>query len=135
MNWARSALMRESPPRGIQPRVLSWTFGLRPLVNGRVPPVLLFLVLLERPARGREERVLERARVVAAPQPLGGLERQQPTGVQDPDALGERLGLREVVRAEQDRRVVRRAHLADERLDLALGARIQPGGRLVEQQQ
>jgi hypothetical protein len=94
------------------------------------PPPPLFV--LERPTRRGEERVLEIPRAEPAHQRPGRLERQQPPGVQDPDPLREHLGLRQVVRAQQDRRVVARAHLADELLDLALGPRVQARGGLVE---
>jgi hypothetical protein len=54
--------------------------------------------------------------------------------VQDPNAPGQRLGFGKVVRAQQDRRIALRAQLLDERLHLALGARVKPGRRFVEQQ-
>jgi hypothetical protein len=89
------------------------------------------------PALGRraEERLLERLGAVALLQLVRRLERQQPTLVQDPDPLSERLGLVEVVRAEQHGRVVLGTHVADERLHLELRARVETRGRLVEQQQ
>ena len=52
-----------------------------------------------------------------------------------PDPVREGFGLREVVRAEEDRRLVRLADLADERLHLLLRARIEARRRLVQQQQ
>ena len=55
--------------------------------------------------------------------------------VQDPDPVGQRLGLGHVVGAEQDRRVVLLADRADELLHLELRARVEAGRRLVEQEQ
>jgi hypothetical protein len=55
--------------------------------------------------------------------------------VQDADSLGEDRGLRQVVGAQQDRRVVNGAQGGDEALNLALGARVKARRRLVEQQQ
>ena len=89
----------------------------------------------ERRAGRGEERLLERLGAVAPLQLVDGLEAEQLAPVEDPDAVGERLGLGHVVRAEQDRRVVRGPHLADELLHLELRARVEPGRRLVEQQQ
>ena len=66
---------------------------------------------------------------------LGRLEGEQLPAVEDADALGEHLGLVEVVRAEQDRRVVRLADLADELLHLELRARVEARRRLVEQKE
>ena len=86
-------------------------------------------------AGGGEERLLERVGAVAGLQLVGGLEREQPAAVEDADPVGERLRLGQVVRAEQDRRVVPGADLADEVLHLALRARVEPGRRLVEQEQ
>ena len=74
-------------------------------------------------------------RPVAALEIVGRLEREQLSAVEDADALGERLGLVEVVGAEQDRRVVRRPDLADELLHLELRARVEARRRLVEQEQ
>jgi hypothetical protein len=63
------------------------------------------------------------------------LEHEEPAPVEDADALGQLLGLGQVVGAEQNRRVVRLAHLLDELLHLELRARVEPGRRLVEQQE
>ena len=54
--------------------------------------------------------------------------------MEDPDAVGEASRLVEVVRRQQDRRVVLVAQIPNEGLDLALAADIQTGRRLVEQQ-
>ena len=89
---------------------------------------------LELTARRGEERLLERLGVVAALEIVGRLEREQLPAVEDADALGEHLGLVEVVRAEQDRRVVRLADLADELLHLELRARVEARRRLVEEE-
>ena len=71
---------------------------------------------------------------VAALQVVGRLEREQLAAVEDPDPVGERLGLVQVVRAEQDRGVVRAADLADEVLHLELRARVEARRRLVQEQ-
>ena len=63
------------------------------------------------------------------------LEREQPAGMEDPHPLGERLGLDQVMGAQQDRGVMLGPYVGDELLDLALGARVKAGRRLVEQQQ
>ena len=86
-------------------------------------------------AARREERLLERLGAVARLELVGRLEAEQLAVVEDPDAVREGLGLGEVVRAEQDGRVVLGAHLADELLHLLLRARVEAGGRLVEQEQ
>ena len=93
------------------------------------------LSVLERVAARSEERLLERLRAVARLELVGRLEAEQLAVVEDPDAVGEGLGLGEVVRAEQDGRVVLGAHLADELLHLLLRARVETRGRLVQQQQ
>src|SRR4029450_5900633 len=93
------------------------------------------VAVLEGVAAGGEERLLQGLRVVATLELVGGLEAEQLAVVEDPDAVGEGLGLGQVVRTEQDRRVVFGAHLADELLHLLLRARVEPGGRLVQQQQ
>ena len=66
---------------------------------------------------------------------VGGALRDDAPAVDDGDAVAERLGLVHVVRGQQDGGVVRIAQLADEDLHVLLGARIEAGGRLVEQQQ
>jgi hypothetical protein len=86
------------------------------------------------PGRG-EERRLERLGAVALLQLVNRLEAEEPPTVEDPDAVGQDLGLSEVVRAEEDRRIVRGPDFADEVLDLELRARVEPRRRLVEQQQ
>ena len=97
--------------------------------------VLLALLVLERlPGRG-EERLFERLGVVAPLELVDGLEGEQPAVVEDADPVRERFRLVEVVRAEQDRRVVRLPDLADEVLDLELRARVEPGRGLVEEQE
>jgi hypothetical protein len=55
--------------------------------------------------------------------------------VEDPGAVRQRLGFIQIVGAQEDGRVVRAADLADEVLHLELGARIEPGRRLVEEQE
>ena len=65
---------------------------------------------------------------------LRRLEGEQPPAVEDADAVREHLGLRQVVRAEKDGRVVRVADLADELLHLELRARVEPRRGLVEQE-
>src|SRR3954451_12243494 len=92
-------------------------------ISGRLLVVVLFV--LNRAAGRREERVLERRGGVAPSQGGRLLEREQPPAVEDPDAVGERLGLGHVVRAQQRGRVVRAADLADELLHVALGARVE----------
>ena len=69
------------------------------------------------------------------PQLVSRRERDQLALVENPDPLRQRLRLGEVVRAEQNGRVVRRPDLADELLHLELRARVEPGRRLVEQEQ
>ena len=54
--------------------------------------------------------------------------------VDDGDAVGELVGLVEVLRAEQDRRA-RRRERADDVPHLVARARVEPGGRLVEEHQ
>jgi hypothetical protein len=95
--------------------------------------VLAALVLQARAGRG-EERLLERVGAVAPLQLFGRLEREQLPAVENPDPVREGLGLGEVVRAEQDRRVVRVADLADEVLHLELRTRVEARGGLVQQQ-
>jgi hypothetical protein len=55
--------------------------------------------------------------------------------VQDPDPVGQTLGLIEVVRRQQDGRVVLVAKITHERLHLTLAADVQTRCRLVEEQQ
>src|SRR5438552_2095511 len=94
----------------------------------------VFVLLLElAPGRG-EEGLLERFRAEALLELVDRLEAEQPAAIEDPDAVGKRLGLGEVVRAEQDRRVVGGPDLADEVLHLELGARVETRGGLVEEQ-
>ena len=50
---------------------------------------------------------------MAAHELLRGLEREQLPAVEDPDSVGERLGLGEVVGAEENRRLVRLPDLAE----------------------
>src|SRR5215216_596401 len=95
---------------------------------------LLRVAVLEGVAAGGEERLLQGGRVVAALEVVRRLEAEQFAVVEDPDAVGERLGLGQVVGAEQDGRVVLGAHLADELLHLLLGAGVEAGRRLVQQQ-
>ena len=87
--------------------------------------VVVLLFLFEAAAGGGEEGLLERPSAVAALEVGGRLEHEQLAAVEDADAVGEGLGLGEVVRAEQDRRVVPGLELADEVLDLELRARVQ----------
>src|SRR6266487_1727652 len=96
--------------------------------------VLLGLLVLVRTAGRGEERLLDRLHAEAFLDRIGGFEEQQLALVEQPDAVGELLRLLHVVRAEQDRRVVRPADLANEVLDLLLRARVEPRRRLVEQQ-
>src|SRR5262245_65916846 len=66
---------------------------------------------------------------------IGRLECEQLAAIDDPHPVGECVCLGHVVRTEQDRRVVYVSDLPDELLDLELGARVEPGRRLVEQEQ
>src|SRR4029453_16321736 len=91
--------------------------------------------VLEGVAAGGEERLLEGRRVVAALERVRRLEAEELAIVEDADSVSEALGLGQVVRAEQDGRVMLGAHLADELLHLLLGARVEAGRRLVQQQQ
>ena len=102
-------------------------------ITSRVVVVLVPLCL-ELSAGGGEERLLQRRRVVATLEVVGGLEHEQPAAIEDPDPLREVLGLGEVVRAEEDRRIVVRPDLPDEFLHLELRARVETGRRLVQQQ-
>src|SRR4029077_7266793 len=97
--------------------------------------VVTSVAILEGVAAGGEERLLQGGRVVAGLQLVGRLQAEQLAVVEDPDAVGEALGLGQVVRAEQDGGIVLGAHLTDELLHLLLGARVEAGGRLVQQQQ
>src|SRR6266516_4720550 len=99
------------------------------------PSSALLPAVLEGVAAGREERLLERLRSVPRLQLGSRLETQQRAAVEDADPVGERLRLCQVVRAEEDGRVVLGPHLANELLHLLLRARVQPRGRLVEQKQ
>src|SRR3954451_25126780 len=92
-------------PRGRRARAGAWP--------PRLSLLLLLLVLERLPGRG-EERLLERLGPVAPLQLVGRREVDQAPLVEDPDALGKRLRLVEIVRAEQDRGVVDPPHLADE---------------------
>src|SRR5664279_1823142 len=58
-----------------------------------------------------------------------------PAVVEDRDPITQTVGLGEVVGRQHDRGVVIGAELFDERLDIELRARVQAGGRLVEEQQ
>ena len=69
-------------------------------------------LLLEHTTGRGEERLLERLDAVAPLHVLDRLEEEQLAAVEQADAVGERLRLGHVVRAEQDRRVVRDAHVA-----------------------
>ena len=75
------------------------------------------------------QRRLADARLQRVRRPLG----DEPAGGDDADAVGELLGLLEVLRGEEDGRavVVERAHLAPQR---AAARRVQAGRRLVEEQ-
>ena len=84
--------------------------------------------------RDKIPELLERVGVVAALEIFRGLECKQAAPIEDADALRESLSLGEVVRAEQDGRVVGRADLADELLHLELRARVEPRRRLVEKE-
>jgi hypothetical protein len=70
-----------------------------------------------------------------------GLERlwrvldHDPAVVDDPDPVAEPIRLRQVVRGQHDRGVMRVTQLLDEGLHVQLGSWIQAGRRLVEQQQ
>src|SRR5262245_18663492 len=97
--------------------------------------VLLRLLVLERAARGGEERLLERLGAVAALELVDRLQGEQLAVVEDPDPVREGLGLVEVVRAEQDRRVVDLPDLADEVLHLELRPRVEARRGLVEEQE
>src|SRR5690349_15917979 len=98
-------------------------------------PLCVVVLVLELAAGRGEERLFERVRSVAVLQLLDRLEAEQATAVEDPDAVGQSLGLCEVVRAEQDRCVVRGPDLADEVLYLELRTRVEARRRLVQQQQ
>src|SRR5581483_2783726 len=63
------------------------------------------------------------------------LEKEQLPAVEQADAVGELLRLLHVVRAQQDRRVVPLADLADERLHLLLRPWVEARRRLVQQEQ
>src|SRR5207245_8657632 len=95
----------------------------------------LVFLFLEGPAGGGEERLFERLRLVLILQLLGGIERDQTPAVEDANTVRQDLRLTQVVRAEEDRRVVRRPDVPDEVLHLELGPRIEPRRRLVEQEQ
>src|SRR3954466_5513368 len=97
--------------------------------------VVLGLLVLERAARRREERLLERLDAIALLHVLNRLEEEQLAAVEQADAVRELLRLLHVMRAEQDRRVVPLADLADEVLHLLLRARVEARRRLVEEQQ
>src|SRR6266513_2547708 len=64
------------------------------------------VAVLEGVAARGEERLLQSGRVVAGLQLVGRLQAEQLAVVEDPDTVGEGLGLGQVVRAEQDGRVV-----------------------------
>ncbi|OLC09922.1 MAG: hypothetical protein AUH39_03380 [Chloroflexi bacterium 13_1_40CM_67_9] len=66
---------------------------------------------------------------------LGGALGDETTLVQDADAVGEPRRLIEVVRRQDDRRVVLVAQIADERLNLPLAPNVKASGGLVEEQQ
>src|SRR6266480_5637070 len=123
--------------RGGKPPSFPEPFPRAGAVRSREHPPLCILVLLvlECPAGRGEECFFERLRAVLLLQKLSGTESDQLAPVEDADAVREHLGLSEVVRAEQDRRVVGRPHVANEVLHLELRARIEPGRRLVEQEQ
>ena len=63
-----------------------------------------------------------------------GSQAEQLAAVEDPDPVRKRLRLREIVGAEEDRRLVRLPDLADELLHLELRARVEACRRLVEEQ-
>ena len=62
---------------------------------------------------------------------LGRVLGDDPAVVEDRDPAAEAFGLGQVVRRQDDRRVVRRVDLLDEGLDVELGARVEAGGRFV----
>ncbi len=83
----------------------------------------------------RHEGFLERFGVVAVLDLVRRLQAEEPAAVEDADAVGENLRFAQVVRAEQDRRVVRSPDLADEVLNLELRPWIEAGRRLVQEEQ
>ena len=69
------------------------------------------------------------------PQQRGGrVERDDPARVDDRDPVAEPLGLVEVVRREQDRHPVAVAQAGDHVEQLVADARVEPDGRLVEEE-
>ena len=76
-----------------------------------------------------EHLVAERGEQVGRP-----VERDDPPGVHDADAVAEPLGLVEVVRREQHGRAEASAQAADDVDELVADARIEPDGRFVEEQ-
>ena len=97
-------------------------------------------VVVERAAGPGHEGVLE-GRIAAVPlrdealQPVRRRLGHHAAVVEDRDPVAEALGLGQVVRRQDDRRVVGLEQLFDEGLDLELGARVETGGGLVEEQE
>src|SRR3954467_9912471 len=85
--------------------------------------ILVVVFELELAAGRGEEGFLERLRLVAVLELAHGLQAEQSAAVEDSDPVGQDLGLGQVVRAEQDRGIVRGPDLANEVLYLELRAR------------
>jgi hypothetical protein len=58
-----------------------------------------------------------------------------PPAVEDQDAVGELLGLVQVVGGEQDRGLALLGEAVDEVVEVSPGSRVEPGGGLVQEQQ
>ena len=71
---------------------------------------------------------------VCLPQRRGGALGHDLAVVDDRDPVGDALRLLHVVRREKHRHLLVAAQLADEFPDLVAGLRVEPGGRLVEEQ-
>src|SRR6185369_2323901 len=114
------------------------------LLSGHLVAVRLCVVLVdvvvEGPAGVGHEHVFEGRRATEPPrrrglEAVGRVLGDHTALVEDRDATAETLGLGKVVGREDDRRVVGRVDLLDERLDVELAARVESGRRLVEQQE
>src|SRR5260221_13451645 len=91
--------------------------------------------LLDLAAGDGHEDLLQRAACAVAGAELGRRPfGDQTAAVEDPDAVGQTLGLVEIVRRQEDRRVVLVPKVAHEGLDLPLAADVEPGRWLVEEE-
>src|SRR2546430_3643700 len=121
--WTGRSRARRTRTRGRPARRRSRSFGSLGVAR---------IGVLEPPAGRGHEDFLERGAAVPRRELGSGPLGDEPTPVEDPDAVRKARGLVEVVRRQHDRRIVLVSQVADESLDLPLAAYVEPGRRLVE---